>query len=221
MSRESLERSVLDPYTHSYHSSSTWCQRPSVCNTWVRDCHVLSAWNRTAWPLRWYWEADLIPNGSVNYVVVVVMLCCGSSVSSICERGLVMVSGIHDVTVVCRIGSTVETTLGISIVAVLTKGCLGQLFHILQPSFRSRLTCLSPLIRANSSEWIFVKEMNEQWFCTRFTWFYETMQLKYKCQSTFHSYLPYSSNVAKVQVFRHKSVLLSSKVQICTRTLIL
>ena len=63
-----------------------------------------------------------------------------------------MVSGIHDVIVVCRIGSSVEPTLGISIVAVLRKGCLGQLFHILQPSFRSRLTCLSPLFRANTSE---------------------------------------------------------------------
>ena len=64
-----------------------------------------------------------------------------------------MVSGIHAVTVVYRIGSAVETTLGSSIVvAVLTKGCLGQLFYILRPSFRSRLTCLSPLFRANIRE---------------------------------------------------------------------
>ena len=64
-----------------------------------------------------------------------------------------MVSGIHAVTVVYRIGSASETTLGSSIViAVLTKGCLDQLFYILQPSFRSRLICLSPLFRANTRE---------------------------------------------------------------------
>ena len=64
-----------------------------------------------------------------------------------------MVIGIHAVTVVYRIGSAVETTLGSSIVvAVLTKGCLGQPFSILQPSFRSCLTCLSPLFCANTRE---------------------------------------------------------------------
>ena len=37
-----------------------------------------------------------------------------------------MLSVIHDVTVFYRIGSTIETTIGIIIVAVLMKGCLGN-----------------------------------------------------------------------------------------------